>query len=388
MWKVVGREGEGREGGNGKYDTTGTPPTPRRGTPSASPQGYEHGGDSGSSAFLATRTRGGSASLRAPPAAIPPGTRFPLPGETVSGGVASAAPGGDSLAGMLTSASQPRGNASSGTEAISEPRCASLEGSGNSRDRDGIARLELARLQNPRYSSRAGLRRPLSSSLVTSSPAAVVTTAANNDGREGSKIPPRSNAARRWRGSGGDGFGLGKPEKGEPATTAAADPRVPKEDFEVCGGGNFAVFLAVRRVSIFGGSLSGSSGGESGFEMLVRLALKEAHHFVLASFTYWRPGAEWRSRRGRSGNNQSQGVAGKDGNRRQGSMRFWDVSAAGRSNSLSSTSGVGVGIGNGTTQLSAVVAGPPQISMLVTAIIRDNFLAQVRNGSIRPGSAI
>lgn len=379
MWqrlRRVGRGGVGEAGSNGKYDTTGAPQTPRRYTPSASQQESEHREESGLSAST-TRPTGSRASLRAPPTGMPPSTSPLSPGRRVDGGLAPATPGGLVL-----------GKASSGMVAITEPRRASLEGPGNGSNGDGVARLELARQQNPRYSSRAGPRGlppPGSGSLPTNSPAALDAAASSNDGRVGPVSPFRSSAARRRGGSGGGGgFGAGSPKRGQPAGVAVVEPRIPIEDFEACGGGNFAVFLAVRWVSSnSSGGSSGSSGGESGFEMLVRLALREGRHSVLGAFAYWRPGAERRppSRRGSPDNDQSQGVAGKDGHHRQSSLRLWDMSATGRSNSLFSSPSVGDGVGSGRAQqLSAAVAGGHQISALITGVLRDNFLAQVGTG--------
>lgn len=340
MWERLRSAGGGEttgKGDNGKCDTTGN-------SPSASRQGSAHREDSGSSAFLpaTTRRRSGSVSLRAAPTEVPPRRAFPFPGGNSGGGLVDP----------------------SEKEAISEPRRASLEGSANRTNGDGITRLELARQQNPRYS----FKRLPPSSLPKASPTAA---AANSNGRADSMSPLRYSTSRR-RGHGGDGgFGVGGPKRGPPTTAAVADPRIPMEDFESCGGGNFAICLALRWVGNSNGSSSGSSGDESGFEMLVRLALGEAHHCVLGSFTYWRSGTEQPSRR------VWTGVAGNDKNVRRPSVRIWDRPRR-SSNSFFSSPGVGGGVGSGRAHPSAAVMGGHHISSLITGILTENFLPQVR----------
>lgn len=63
------------------------------------------------------------------------------------------------------------------------------------------------------------------------------------------------------------------------ATKAAAEPRISVEAFEQFGGGNVAVYLSSR----WRNRNSKSSSGESGFDMLARLALGEARPFLFPS---------------------------------------------------------------------------------------------------------
>lgn len=372
MWEGLGRTRGGSargEGGNGRYDTMETSP---RSALCTSQQGSENREGLGTQEFLApkTRPRGSSSSLRTPPTGVPTSTSSSFPGRNVSAlSVVGASP-------SLTS--QALRKTSSNLEAITEPRRANLEGSGNGSNSDEDARLELARQQNPRYSSRAGLRRPPPSSFPTNSVTAVDRGAAVDDGRAGPVSPLGRGTARRRGGSSGSGeFGAGSPKTEKPATAAAAGRRIPVDEFEMCAGGNFAVFLALRWVNNFSGSSSGS--GESGFEMLVRLALREARHSFLGSFAYWRPGGEHPSRRGRPDNDQRQGITSKDGNRHHSRVRFSDMPIFGRSSSVFSSLGSGGGgdIDSGRAQPSAAVH---YIRALITDILRDNFLGQVGTG--------
>lgn len=380
FWDRLGRTETGRvggEGGDGKYDAT---ETPVRTTPSASQHGSEHREGPGSLAFLASSTtqpRGSSRSMRAPLTGGSPSTSSPFPGETVSGGLAPTAPGGVATSGPVVSASEPLRKASSGAEVTTEPRPAIQEGSDNGGGGDEIARLALARQQTPRNSFfRPGLRGLPPSSFHTDSTAAVHAGAATNGGRARPVSPLRLGSARRRGGSGGAGFGAGSPKRGQPVTAVTPDPRIPMEDFQMCAGGNYAVFLALRWVGSFSGS------GESGFEMLVRLALREARHSVLGSFTYWRPGVERPSRKGRPDNGRGLGGTDKNGYRRQSSVKPWDTSATGRSYSAFRSSGVARGVASGSTQPSgAAVEGGSHMSALITGILRENFLAQVRTAS-------
>lgn len=76
--------------------------------------------------------------------------------------------------------------------------------------------------------------------------------------------------------------------KSRQSVAAGEERRIPAEAFEMCGGGNFAVYLAACCKS-----LNCESGRyECGFETLAHLALREAHPFLLSSSSYRRPGGE------------------------------------------------------------------------------------------------
>lgn len=366
--RKLGRGSEAEGGGEGKYDATGPP---RKGTPSGSHQGSEHGEYPGSPAFFAstTRPRGSSDSSGMSPRKS---SRLPA-GRHVSGRLAPTTPGGFAPPGPSASASQPLRRASLDREAVAAPRRASLEGSDNRRNGDEIARLELTRQENPRYSSRAGLPGLPPSSLFAKPAAEVDVGAATTDGWASPASPIRSSVIPRRDGSGGGGDGAGSPKRGQPATAAAPAPRIPIEDFEMCAGGNFAVFLALR----WEGNFSGSTSGESGFAMLVRLALREASHFGLGSFTHWWPQAERPPRKERPDSGRSHRIIAKERNRRHNNMSSWDMSATKRPGSR--LKGVAGWAGSGSPQPSAAVAGGRHIPALITGILREHFLAQVGN---------
>ena len=383
MWERLGKVWRGsvagREG-NGKHDTT---ETPIGNTPDASFQGSEREQNAGSPAFIAstTRPRGSSISLRAPVTGGPPGVSSPFAaGISAGGGRGPATPRGVSLTGPSASAAPPLRKASLDRKAVTEPRRASLEGPGSGGNSDGLGRLELVREQNPRYSSRAGLRGLPPSSLSTQPAIVVDAGAANTAGEPGPASPLRSGVTHRRGRS--DGLAAGSFKRGQPATAGAPDPRIPMEDFELRAGGNFAVFLALRWV----GNLGGSTTSESGFEMLVRLALREARHSALGGFTHRRPRADQPAGRRGPDNDLGQGTAGRDGNRNS-SIHFWDLPATGRSNSSFTSKGVSGEVGSGSAPLSAAVARGHHISALVTGVLRENFMPQVGTWLRARGSA-
>lgn len=87
------------------------------------------------------------------------------------------------------------------------------------------------------------------------------------------------------------------------AATAAAgvELRIPAEAFEMCGGGNFAVYLAACCKSF-----NRESGRiERGFETLAHFALREAHPSLLSSSSHRRPGGECVNKRGGATKRQS-----------------------------------------------------------------------------------
>eukprot|EP00752_Nemacystus_decipiens_P010771 g9583.t2 len=306
LWDRLGRVRRGRAGAGGSNHKYWTADTPIRST---TQQGSEHPQGSSSSEVLTstTRPRGGNNSLRATPTGGSPSASSPFPSENIGGELAPNTQRRIATAGPMESSSNPPRKLSSSAEATTEPRRASLDRSANGSNDDEIARLEHVRRQSPRNPARAGLRGLSPSSVPNDSATAVGAEPAKNDENPRPVSPFRHGPAHRRRGNGGGArLGGGSPKRELRATAVPADPRIPVEDYEMYAAGNFAVFLALRWVGSFRGS------GESGFEMLVRLALREGRHSVLGAFSCWRPGTERWSRRGRPDNEQSQGTTGKD----------------------------------------------------------------------------
>lgn len=85
------------------------------------------------------------------------------------------------------------------------------------------------------------------------------------------------------------------------AAAAGAELRIPAEAFEMCGGGNFAVYLAACCKS-----LNRESGRvERGFETLAHFALREAHPSLLSSSSHRWSGGESVKKGGAANKRQS-----------------------------------------------------------------------------------
>ncbi|CAN0153339.1 unnamed protein product [Pylaiella littoralis] len=89
--------------------------------------------------------------------------------------------------------------------------------------------------------------------------------------------PPRTSSAYRSLG-GGLGLAMGATcsKSGGQSAAAGVEPRISAADFEKFGEGNFAVYLSAQWRN-----QNSNSGGEIGFDMLARLALKEGRPLLL-----------------------------------------------------------------------------------------------------------
>ncbi|CAB1109057.1 unnamed protein product [Ectocarpus sp. CCAP 1310/34] len=154
----------------------------------------------------------------------------------------------------------------------------------------------------------------------------------------------------------------------------AEERRIPAEAFEMCGGGNFAVYLAVRCKSLN----CESRRNECGFETLAHLALREAHPFLLSSSFYRRPGGESVGKGG--GANKRQGWKGpvEEGPPCGNGGPVGDTSPTMHSNALFGSASDEDGVGAVDISTVAVAWRAQHLPILLTEIIRDCFMTQVR----------
>ncbi|CAM9303796.1 unnamed protein product, partial [Ectocarpus sp. 12 AP-2014] len=192
--------------------------------------------------------------------------------------------------------------------------------------------------------------------------------------------------------------------KSRQSLATGEERRIPAEAFEMCGGGNFAVYLAACSRS-----LNRESGRhERGFETLAHLALREAHPFLISSSSYRRPGGKSVNKGGgatkrkrwkgpvevaRSRKNVAWWTTGdfffpsaatccketgQDGPRRGNGGPVGDTSLTTHSKAFFGSASDEDGVGVVDISTVTVARRAQHLPILLTGIIKDHFLTQVR----------